>query len=266
MWCLRSPSSRSSRLGWSPTRPALATGPTTNTGAAAPWSVPGEAFSRHAAAELAEGQDGHAVGLAGGGQVRVEGGDRVGELGQEGRVGAELVGVGVEPVERRVEDPRAEPRLDDLGDQLEPPGQAEVRVLRAVGRVFARPAPAACSNRRPSACCGGGSRGAGRRPPRRAARRVERVAPRLGGRSPCRRAGAGTAPGSSSEGTSVRFDLQRQGHRPAADVQRRHVVARPREAGIEGPAEPAGLEASRFDVRAVSQISIDRKCERSGFG
>ena len=88
---------------------------------------------RDPAAELAEGQQRDAVGLAGGGQVVVERGDRIGELGQERRVGAELVGVGVEAVERGVEDPGAEAGLDDLGDQLEPARQAEIRVLRAAG-------------------------------------------------------------------------------------------------------------------------------------
>ena len=50
-------------------------------------------------------------------QVGVERRDRVGELGQERLVGAELIGVRVEAVERCVEDPGAKARLDDLRDQ-----------------------------------------------------------------------------------------------------------------------------------------------------
>ena len=42
---------------------------------------------------------------------------------------SELVGVGVEAVERGVEDPRAEVGLDDLRNQLETSGQAEIGVL-----------------------------------------------------------------------------------------------------------------------------------------
>ena len=81
------------------------------------------------AAELAERQQRDAVALAGGGQIVVKGRDRIGELVQQRRMRAELVGVGVKPVERGVEDPGAEVGLDDLRDQLEPPGQAEIGIL-----------------------------------------------------------------------------------------------------------------------------------------
>ena len=84
------------------------------------------------AAEFAERQDGDAVALAGGRQVVVKRGNRIGELGQERRVRSELVGVGVEAVERCVEDAGAEVGLDDLRDQLETAGQAEIGVLRPV--------------------------------------------------------------------------------------------------------------------------------------
>ena len=85
------------------------------------------------AAEFAEGHQSHAIGLAGFGEVGVERGDRIGELGQECLVGAELVGVGVEAVECRVEDSGPEARLDDLGDQRQAARQSVVRVLR-IGR------------------------------------------------------------------------------------------------------------------------------------
>ena len=87
------------------------------------------------AAELAERQQRDAVALAGGGQVVVKRGDRIGELVQERRVRSELVGVGVEAVERGVEDPRAEVGLDDLRDQLEASGQAEIGVLGTALRL-----------------------------------------------------------------------------------------------------------------------------------
>ena len=66
----------------------------------------------------------------------------------------------------------------------------------------------------------------------------------------------------SSDGTSTCFDLQGQRQRPRADVERRGVRPRGRRVGVEGPAEPAGVEGAglgpgrlpdlhRPEVRAV---------------
>ena len=95
------------------------------------------------AAELAEREQGDAVSLPGGGQVVVKGGDRIGELVQECRMRSELVGMGVKAVERGVEDTRAEVRLDNLRDQLETSGQAEIGVLRSALLLLAT----SCSSR-----------------------------------------------------------------------------------------------------------------------
>ena len=84
------------------------------------------------AAEFAEGEQGDAVPLAGCGEVVVKGGDRIGELVQERRVRSELVRVGVKAVERGVEDARAEVGLDDLCNQFETSGQAEIGVLGSI--------------------------------------------------------------------------------------------------------------------------------------
>ena len=83
------------------------------------------------AAELAEGQQDDPVGLPGGGQVVVERRDRVRQLGQEGGMGGELIGVGVEPAVGDVEQPGTEPRRDQVGDQCQVPRQLAVAVREA---------------------------------------------------------------------------------------------------------------------------------------
>ncbi len=156
----------------------------------------------------------------------MERGDRVGELVQQRRVGAELVGVGVEAVERRVKDPRPEARLDDLRDQLEAAGQAVssgyfacrpgafVDLFQPLARLVGRErAPAEEAEQ------------AGRRS-RRSSRAIWSSASRRpAARRRCRRAGAGTAPGSRATGTSVRFASQRQGQGRLPTCKRRRIVA-----------------------------------------
>ena len=89
-----------------------------------------------AAAKFAERQERHPVAVTRRRQVVVKRGDRIGQLVQEGRVSSELIGMGVEAVERGIEDPRAEVGLDDLRDQLEATGQPEVGVLGACLGLF----------------------------------------------------------------------------------------------------------------------------------
>ena len=72
------------------------------------------------ASEFAEAEHGHAVGLASGGKVSMEGFERVGKFGQQTGMGCELVGVSVETVERRVVNRGAKPGLDELGNELQP--------------------------------------------------------------------------------------------------------------------------------------------------
>ena len=153
----------------------------------------------------------------------------------------ELVGVGVEAVERGVEDPRPEPGLDDLGDQLEPAGQAVVGVLRPVRRWLGdllEPLAGVV-----------GREGA---PPHEPEQGVVRPAGRAGrpGRGPRAGASGRSPPASwsrycsrlSSEGTSVRFDFRASGKARVPTCRAGESLPAGRGRVVEGPAEPAGLE------------------------
>ena len=155
---------------------------------------------------------------------------------------AELVGVGVEAVERGVEDPRAEVRLDDLGDQLQAAGQAEIGVLGPallLGRKLFQPA---------AGLIRGQGRAADESQKRVVAPPIDLAPARLRPvraalfSDRCRRAEACSSRGSRPRGLRSSWSAQRLRHRPAADVQARRIVARLRGPGIEGPSQPAGLE------------------------
>ncbi len=261
MWCFRSPSSRSSSLGCVADEPRLLHRPDDEQRGRGAVVGAARGVLGDAAAELAEGQDRDAVGLAGVGQVLVERGDRVGELVEQGRVGAELVGVGVEAVERGVVDPRAEAGLDDLRDQFQPPRQAEVGVRRLAGvvlvelfeplaRVVGREgAPAEEAEQRVAA-------GRSSRATRSSASRTSRFGRRR------RRAGAGTVRGVVSDGTSVFFALKASGKERAPTCRPGMSPPTSPALRVEGAAEPAGLQGAvlepgglpdlhRAEVRAV---------------
>lgn len=83
------------------------------------------------ASELTECQERHAVTVARRAQIVVKRADRIRKLKQQGSMSSKLVGMRVKPIERCVEDSRAEIRLDDLGNQLQPLRQPVVRILGA---------------------------------------------------------------------------------------------------------------------------------------
>ena len=78
--------------------------------------------------EFAECHRGHAIELAELLEVVDERGEAVGQLVEQGGVGLQLVGVGVEAAELHVIDSRRHAGGDQLGDQLEVAGQAGLRV------------------------------------------------------------------------------------------------------------------------------------------
>ena len=125
-----------------PIRPGLAIGPTRSTGAAAPWSVPSEAFSAtrrpNSLKAITTTRSAWPAAARSSWNAAIESDSSF----KQRVMGPELIGVGVEPVERRVEDPGAELGLDHLGDQLQAAGQPEIRVLRPVARLGA-----SCSSR-----------------------------------------------------------------------------------------------------------------------
>src|SRR5437660_1123837 len=144
------------------------------------------------------------------------------------------------PVERRVEDPRAEPRLDDLGNQLEPTRQAEVRILGA-GGLRLRDLLEALAR------VVGRQRAAPEEPEQRVVARPVKTRDRVE-RFALRAAVARRA----AELETVllqadqRWDLgplrfHCEGRRPAADVQRLDVLSRLARRLVERAADPAGV-------------------------
>ena len=81
-----------------------------------------------APAELAEGQEQHAIGQPGGGQVVQEGADGPREVAEQLRLGRQLQRVRIVAGLDRVIDPRRRTRLDRSGDQLQMPAQLAIGV------------------------------------------------------------------------------------------------------------------------------------------
>ena len=109
-----------------PTRPAFTFGPARNTGPAIPWSVPRYRLLGGAAAELAEGQQDHAVGAPRRRQFVEKRTNHPGEIRQQPRLGRQL---------DRVLDPGRRGRLDRSRDQLQVPRQRRGRVAAGSTRL-----------------------------------------------------------------------------------------------------------------------------------
>src|SRR5438477_68017 len=118
MACLRSPESRSSSRGWSPTAPPL---PRARHEQARrrPVVGPAAAVLLDPPAELRERHEHDLLVVLALPELLEEPADRVADLLEQTRVPFGLVGVGVEAVDGDVEDAGAEPLFDEPGDQVQ---------------------------------------------------------------------------------------------------------------------------------------------------